>query len=229
MISDESHAHILGPPSFNTKLRDFGRPIGFDVFHADINDILRMPLVHQPGTTWEYGIGIDWAGIVLHRATGTPLNDWIQKHITQPLHLEAINLLPTPAMKAHLASMHQRWPGSTALEERDHIMREPLLAESDAARARIFHSGGAGAFAKPTEYVQVLAALLNDGVSARTGARILKAETVRAMFENQVPQHPDFARAGIPAAKPEQTNASSELYPQGKWIRGEAPCLECRD
>lgn len=57
---------------------------------------------------------------------------------------------------------------------------------------------GAGCFAKPAEYVQVLATLLNDGKSPKTGAQILKPETVKEMFENQIKQHPDFARAGIP-------------------------------
>lgn len=46
-------SYILTRFSFNPKLRDYGRPIGFDVFHADIKDILRMPLVNQPGSTWE--------------------------------------------------------------------------------------------------------------------------------------------------------------------------------
>lgn len=173
-----------------------------------------MPLVHQPGTTWEYGIGVDWAGIVLERATGTGLNDWIQQHIMGPLGLKNINMLPTAHMKENLAYMHQRWPGSSQAEERDHIYREPLIAQTDEEKKRIFHSGGAGAYAKPTEYAQVLAVLLNDGKSPTTGAQILKPETVDEMFKNQIPQHPDFARQGVPASKPDQTNAAPELYPQ---------------
>ena len=35
--------------------------------------------------------------------------------------------------------------------------------------------------------MQVLAALLNDGESPNTGARILKKETVDEMFTNQIP------------------------------------------
>lgn len=173
-----------------------------------------MPLVNQPGTVWEYGTGIDWAGIVLERGTGVRLNDWIQQNIMQPLGLKNINMLPTPEMKKNLAYMHQKWPGSSKSEERDHIYREPIVAESDAEKKHIFHSGGAGAYAKPTEYVQVLAALLNDGKSPKTGAQILKPETVKEMFENQIKEHPDFARSGVPAAKPEQTNPIPELYPQ---------------
>jgi CubicO group peptidase (beta-lactamase class C family) len=99
--------------SFNPKLRDFGRPIGFDVFHADVRDIIKMPLVNQPGSKWEYGINIDWAGIVLERATGSRLNDLIQKGIIEPLGLKNVTMLPTDEMKKNLATMHQRWPGDT--------------------------------------------------------------------------------------------------------------------
>lgn len=173
-----------------------------------------MPLVNQPGETWEYGINIDWAGIVLERASGMGLNDWIQKNIMQPLGLKNINMFPTADMKKNLAHMHQRWPGSSGAEERDHIYREPLIAQTDAEKKNIFHSGGAGAYANPAEYAQVLAVLLNDGKSPKNGAQILKPETVNEMFTNQIPKHPDFARQGIPAAKAEQTNPAPELYPQ---------------
>lgn len=211
-----NHTAGFGYEFFNPKLRDYGRPVGFDVFHADVKEILKMPLVNQPGERWEYGINIDWAGIVLERATGMGLNEWMQKNIMQPLQLDAVNMFPTAEMKAHLAFMHQRWPGSSSsdAEERDHLYREPILAETEHEKKHIFHSGGAGAFAKPTQYVQVLSVLLNNGTSPITGAQILKPETVDEMFKNQIPQFPDFARQGIPAAKAEQTNAAPELYPQ---------------
>ena len=152
--------------SFNPKLRDYGRPVGFDVFHADERDVLKMPLVHQPNTVWEYGTGIDWAGIVLERGTGVRLNDWIQQNIMEPLNIKNVNMLPTPEMKKELAFMHQKWPGSSAAEERDHIYREPIVAETDDEKKHLFHSGGAGCYAKPAEYVQILATLLNDGKKA---------------------------------------------------------------
>jgi CubicO group peptidase (beta-lactamase class C family) len=194
----------------------YGRPIGFDVFHAGIKSILSMPLVNQPGETWEYGINVDWAGIVLERATGERLNDLVQKHICQPLGLKNINLLPTPEMISKLAYMHQRWPGSVHIETRDHIYREPLIAETQAEKDRLFQSGGAGGFATPRDYAQVLAALLNDGEHSKTGARILNPETVELMFENQIPQLPNFARAASAASKAEQMTSSPEMYPQGE-------------
>lgn len=111
--------------------------------------------------------------------------------------------------------MHQRWPGSTEAAERDHIYRTPLLAETPEEKSRILNSGGAGAFAKPTEYVQVLATLLNDGTSPKTGAQILQKATVEEMFQNSIPEFPDFGR-NYPLAnvKPEHSNNAPELYPQ---------------
>jgi CubicO group peptidase (beta-lactamase class C family) len=192
-----AHTAGFGYEFFNPKLRDYGRPIGFDVFHADERDIHRMPLVNQPGSKWEYGINIDWAGILLERATGVKLNDWIQEHIMQPLGIENVNMFPTQHMKENLAFMHQRWPGRHEKnEERDHMYREPLIAVTEHEKKHIFHSGGAGAYAKPVEYVQVLATLLNDGTSPKTGKQILKKETVEAMWENQVPE---FVRRFLPS------------------------------
>ncbi|KAI9881153.1 MAG: hypothetical protein M1830_007131 [Pleopsidium flavum] len=50
----------------------------------------------------------------------------------------------------------------------------------------------------------------------RPGAQILQKATVDAMFENQIPQFPDFGKQGIPPAKPDLTNEIPDLYPGEK-------------
>lgn len=140
----------------------------------------------------------------------------MQTIILAPLGLKNINMIPTEHMKSNLATMHQRWPGSSLpAEERDHCLRNGLLAQTPEQKAAVFCSGGAGAFAQPTEYVQVLAMLLNDGVCPRTKSRILKKESVDEMFVNQIPAFPDFGRnTPLGQAKSEHTNEAPELYPQ---------------
>jgi CubicO group peptidase (beta-lactamase class C family) len=206
----------FGYEFFNTKLRNYGRPVGFDVFSGDPTEVLRMPLVNQPGSRWEYGINIDWAGIALERQTGQSLNDYMQEHIFQPLGIHNTNMFPTKEMKSNLACMHQRWPGSQKAIERDHVYRRPLIAEGKEEQSRILNSGGAGLYSRPTEYIKVLAVLLNDGTCPTTKKQILKPETVKHMFENQITQMPDFGRRGIPDAKPEHSNPLGDLYPQGE-------------
>ena len=54
---------------------------------------------------------------------------------------------------------------------------------------------------------------LNDGKSPTTGAQILQKATVGEIFQNQIAQFPNFGKQGIPAAKPDLTNAIPDLYP----------------
>lgn len=185
-------------------------------------------------------IGIDWAGIALERVTGVKLNDYMKVNIFEPLGIEDVSMLPSLGMIERLAYMHQRLSDGI-LHPRDHPVRAPLVAKDEEELSRYFNSGGAGLFANPREYcsklrqplrvlsptsvnvgsriidwylqTEILVALLNKGTSPTTGAEILKPSTVAEMFTNQIPEFPDFARQGIPAAKPDLTNAASELYP----------------
>ncbi|KAI1809682.1 beta-lactamase/transpeptidase-like protein [Poronia punctata] len=207
-----THTAGFGYSFFNNELRDWSLPVGIEELDCSREELMSAPLVFQPGEGWEYGIGIDWAGIALERATDMSLNDYIQKNIFGPLGLENINMFPTPAMKAKLAYMHLR-DASGKIGLRDHIARRALLANTDEEKKKAFSSGGGGLFAKPQEYARILAVLLNDGTCPKTGAKIVTKETVDEMFRNQIPDQPDFGRQGIPAAKPYYTNPIPELYP----------------
>jgi hypothetical protein len=74
--------------------------------------------------------------------------------------------------------------------------------------------------------------LLNDGTSPTTGAQILKKETVDLMFQNQIPEFPNFGRQGIPPAKADLTNPIPDLYPGKEQGWGltfvSCPGLPCR-
>ncbi|UNI16460.1 hypothetical protein JDV02_002892 [Purpureocillium takamizusanense] len=206
-----THTAGFGYPFFNEKLRDWCISEGAQMSAASLSD-MNAPLLFQPGEGWEYGINIDWAGIALERATGTKLNDYIQTHICQPLGLENVTMFPTSEMKEKLAYMHQRSHDGTYLA-RDHFYEQPLKAQTKEQQDAIFHSGGAGMFAKPQEFCRVLSVLLNGGICPKTGAQILRKASVDDMFRNSVPQFPQFGRQGIPAAIPELTHPVPDLYP----------------
>ncbi|KAI3322514.1 beta-lactamase/transpeptidase-like protein [Xylariaceae sp. AK1471] len=207
-----SHTAGFGYTFFNEELRNWSLPVGLEDIDCTAEEIMSSPLTFQPGEGWQYGVNIDWAGIVLERQTGMSLNGYIQKHICEPLGLENINMFPTPGMRANLAHMNQR-DATGKLSARDHAARRPLLASTDEQKKACFNSGGAGLFAKPQEYARLLAVLLNDGTCPKTGAKLLEKSTVDEMFRNQIPEFPDFGRQGIPAAKPHYTNPIPDLYP----------------
>ncbi|RMZ91876.1 hypothetical protein DV736_g914, partial [Chaetothyriales sp. CBS 134916] len=206
-----THTAGFGYTFFNEGLRDYGKPVGYDEFSGQINDFIQ-PLVNQPGEAWEYGVNVDWAGIVVERTTNVSLNEYCQLNIFQPLGIKNISFFPSKEMKENLAYMNAR-TSDGQLHPRDHLMHRPLVVESKEDIAATVNSGGAGAFAQPREYTKILATLLNDGTSPTTGRQILKKETVDEMFKNQIPQFPEFGRQGIVAAKPDFTNPVPDLYP----------------
>jgi len=206
-----SHTAGFGYTFFHEVLRDYSEPIGYDEFSGNKFDILQ-PLVHQPGEGWEYGLNVDWAGVCVERATNLSLNDYMQQNIIEPLGLKNVSLFPTSSMKANLAHMNFRKPDGM-LSKNDHVQRLPLILSTESEKQSCFNSGGAGGFAKPQEYAQILAMLLNDGTSPTTGARILQPSTVEEMFRNQIPEFPNFGRQGIPASKPWLTNPLPDIYP----------------
>jgi hypothetical protein len=56
-LSDQRILAGLGYTFFNTKLRDYSKPVGYDEFSGNVYDITQ-PLVHQPGERWEYGVSL---------------------------------------------------------------------------------------------------------------------------------------------------------------------------
>ncbi|KAF5010141.1 hypothetical protein FDECE_3687 [Fusarium decemcellulare] len=208
-----SHTAGFGYTFFNERLRDWTFPVGGDEFSGRFDDI-KFPLLFQPGEGWEYGVGIDWAGVALQRVSGLTLNEYLTKHVFQPLGIKAMSMIPDRGMRSRLAYMNARDPDGK-LRPRDHLLRLPLVVNPDdkAETASVFNSGGAGMFAKPQDYCKVLAVLLNDGTCPRTGAKILRKETVDEMFRNQIEKFPNASRQFIPASKPDLTNPIPELYP----------------
>ncbi|KAL8952066.1 MAG: hypothetical protein Q9183_007415, partial [Haloplaca sp. 2 TL-2023] len=65
-----SHTAGFGYAFFNHDTRRWGQPSGCDEFSGHAKDVLGQPLLFEPGTDWQYGVGIDWAGTVVERISG---------------------------------------------------------------------------------------------------------------------------------------------------------------
>ncbi|KAH9204932.1 beta-lactamase-type transpeptidase fold domain-containing protein [Leptodontidium sp. 2 PMI_412] len=184
-----NHTSGFGFSLSNEKLRDWSRPVGIDELEIEARHIREVPLVNQPGETWEYGTSIDLAGIIIEEISGKSLDDYFQDYIFKPLGIKSMGFFPTDEMIHNLAYMHQKLPDGT-LWEVDHLLRKTLTAKTSEERSKITVSGGGGCFAKPTDYCQILATLMNNGLSPKTGQRILSSDTVDLMFKDSIPGLP---------------------------------------
>lgn len=134
---------------------------------------LRMPLVFDPGARWEYGVNIDWVGLIVQSVSGQTLDAYVAEHITRPLDMKDTTFAPAPEQRARQASVHQRMPDGS-------LQPQPL----EAPFTPEFWAGGGGLYSTAGDYLTLLRAVLGNG--ALDGTRILRPETVALMNTNQI-------------------------------------------
>lgn len=129
-------------------LAEWARPIGTDDFSGDQAEILRRPLVNQPGEVFQYGTSLDMVGVIIERATGVTLDEYFQENIFKPLGVRGLSFYPTEDEKSRLAYMHQRLPDGKLLR-RDHLYRKPLVTRKEDMSC----AAGHGCFGKPIDFM----------------------------------------------------------------------------
>ncbi|KAF5539424.1 beta-lactamase [Fusarium mexicanum] len=197
-----THTAGFGYAFEDEKLAEFSRPIGFDDFSGEAIETANRPLVNQPGETFQYGVSMDWVGVIIERTYNKSLEEVFKEKIFQPLGMDHVTFHPSAEDKSNLAYMHRRSP-SGKLSTTDHFHRRPLLAQDGE---KVPCAGGHGCFGRPAEFGRIISLLLNDGLDAKSGVRLLEAETVNDMFTDQIPDKPRFSNISVPVAKPELAN-----------------------
>lgn len=162
-------------------LDDFQQPRTSDQFIADL---ATLPLEFSPGEQWRYSVATDVLGVVVERLTGQDLESVFRERIFQPLGM-VDTTFALPDDKADRMTDAWRLAPDGGIEVAD------LGARSNWRRAGRFLSGGGGLVSGVADYHRFARMLLREG--ELDGARILKAETVRAMRSNQLPDGRDLS------------------------------------
>ena len=111
-------------------------------------------------------------------------------------------MFPPTEAHSNLAEIHARDPKSGEMRVREHFYAHQLKQDTPEKQDKFFQAGGAGLFAKPKEYVKLLAAILNEGTSPTTGKQILKPQSVELFWENQIRARQRIPRVLPPAGQP---------------------------
>jgi methyl acetate hydrolase len=162
---------------------------GYDIFNADLaryiqiaglpsiltrrNDALSVPLLFDPGSGWEYGIGLDLVGKVVEEVTGEDLECYFRRHVLDPLGMHDTSFLLRNDMARRLVGTHMRGPDG-----------KPIAISIEPLEDGEFHTGGAGLFSTAPDYITFTRMLLAGGTF--NGVEILKPETVKLMAHNAI-------------------------------------------
>ncbi|KAI1430921.1 beta-lactamase/transpeptidase-like protein [Xylaria sp. CBS 124048] len=133
------------------------------------------PLVFEPGESWTYGAGVDWAGVAVERVNeGMPLQRYFAENIFCRLGVVDVvfssHMHTRPDMQARVVDMSERNPETP----------ERVVASSAPAyqNDRGGCLGGLGLFATPVDYLKIIGGLLATGEEQK----LLKAESIEEFF-----------------------------------------------
>ncbi len=132
------------------------------------------PLMLDPGTRWQYGTSVDWAGRVVEAVSGLTLELYFQRNILGPLGMKDTSYILPPEKFDRLVSIYQR--------QSDGLLKENPRQQPAPPKLYI---GGGGLYSTTADYTRFMQMILRRG---RAGGkeRILEAKTVEMMMANQI-------------------------------------------
>ncbi len=138
-----------------------------------VTKLAQLPLMFEPGTTWEYSMSTDVLGRVVEVASGQSLADFFASRITGPLGMADTAFDATGERAARLAEPQiDQATGA----------RPPMR---DVGRPCRWASGGGGLVSTAADYLRFCQMLLNGG--ELDGTRLLAPGTVRHMASDHLP------------------------------------------
>ncbi|NDK88956.1 beta-lactamase family protein [Gordonia desulfuricans] len=132
---------------------------------------LATPLIFDPGTRWNYGSNIDWAGLIVEAIRGKRLGEVMAERVFAPLGMTDTAFSMTDSMTERLTEIHQRTADGTLVPTGLVLPQDPEV-----------HMGGHGLYSTVPDYTRFLRMWLNDGEGEH--GRVLRPETVEAAARN---------------------------------------------
>lgn len=145
-----------------------------------LSQVAKLPLNHQPGTAWNYGISTDILGFLVEKLSGKTLGDYMQESIFTPLNMVDTGFF-VPTEKHHrFAKVYTaNKQGQTVL-----MNKEPL---GDFLTDPEIHNAGGGLVSTMQDYFVFAQMLLNGG--EYNGKRVLGRKAVEYLTSNHLPEH----------------------------------------
>jgi len=144
----------------------------------NVDAIATLPLMHQPGEAWEYGVSTDVLGRIVEIVEGAPLGEALRARIFDPLGMTDTAFCTPDAKLARRAA-----PFSFD------FMTAAGVDGCNATAPPKFESGGGGLMSTLSDYTRFAAMLSNGG--AFEGVRILGARMIAFMASDHLDANAD--------------------------------------
>ncbi len=165
---------------------EWGHPRGLDTAGV-IDELARLPLVFQPGTSFNYSMATDVLGRLVEVWSGRPFDDFLRERIFDPLGMDDTSFWVTGDDVERLAALYIPFGDGGAALRWDQ-------GGAAATREQTFLSGGGGLVSSAGDYHRFTEMLRCRG--ELDGVRILGPRTVEYMTTNHLPGGADLEAFG---------------------------------
>jgi len=152
-----------------------------DIFSKSADEFMKRlgspPLVHQPGEAWMYHTGLDVTGVLIARAAGKSLGDFMAERIFEPLGMKDTGFFVSPEKLHRLATAYQR-------DEAGKLVVWDKARGGKWDGPPPFEAGGAGLVSTVDDFHAFARMMLSFG--EHESKRILTRESVEAMTTDQI-------------------------------------------
>jgi len=148
-----------------------------------MNRLGKLPLMHQPGEKFTYGLNTDLLGCLVEVISGNTLNDFFNTRIFQPLGMKDTYFFVPQEKAGRLINLYREDSLGQLRKSDGNMLNGPTVANYPLIKST-YYSGGAGLSSTIYDYAVFLQMLLNDG--KYDGKQLLSRNSVRMMTMNQI-------------------------------------------
>src|ERR1041385_2671081 len=152
-----------------------------------IAKLSKLPLKHQPGDAYTYGVNMDVLGAVIERVSGKTFGAFLEERLFHPLGMKDTGFDVPEAKMKRLARTYKHGPDGKFVEDK------PLI-DTWPEPGRGIEAGGAGIFSTAGDFARFAQMLCNGGTLE--GHRVLSRKTIELMTANHLVTLPDNQAAG---------------------------------
>lgn len=158
---------------------EYGRMLG-----ADMVKLAKLPLMHQPGEKFTYGLNTDVLGYLVEVISGQLLDKFFSEKILGPLGMKDTWFYLPADKHNRLVTLHTENDSRKVIAAGESINRNGAWTSDYPKNKGTYFSGGAGLSSTAYDYAIFMEMLRNGGIY--NGKRIISRNSVDMMSQNQI-------------------------------------------
>ncbi len=154
--------------------------MGYKNLEEEIQQIAKMPLAHQPGERFSYGLSTDVAGRLIEIISGMSLGNYLAKNIFKPLGMQDTYFYLPKEKQDRLVKVYTQFRADSLQELSSTNFPVDYAKQDDKG----YYSGIGGLVSTTEDYGKFLVCLLNNG--KYKNKTLVSKQSMTAFLTNQL-------------------------------------------